>query len=161
MAVIAGQRIHYVHELHRQYGPFVRIGPGEVSVADPKSVTAIHRINSGFNKSPWYITLVNLPRPAMFSMNDPRAHAGRRKLFARAFSKSYLRQTYEPTVHALVKMAVGKMHTELQEGRTDVMKWWTFMATDVIASLLFGDSFKMVQHGQVWFIRACRAGTND
>jgi len=31
----------------------------------------------------------------------------------------------------------------------DVLKWWTFMATDVIAHVSFGESFHMIETGKV------------
>lgn len=128
----------------------MRISPDEVSVADPKSVSAIHKINSGYNKSPWYADVASFGRPILFSMNDPKAHSVRRKLFARAFSKSYLRQTYESTVHSMTKQVVERMKAEAgSNGTTDVLKWWTFMATDVSALLMFGDSFHAIETGQV------------
>lgn len=128
----------------------MRISPNEVSVADPKSVSAIHKISSGYNKSPWYADAAPFGRPILFSMNDPKLHSVRRKLFARAFSKSYLRHTYESTVHSMTKQVVEKMKTETgSNGTTDVLKWWTFMATDISALLMFGDSFHATENGQV------------
>jgi cytochrome P450 len=149
-AVVTGRRIHYIQDLHAKYGPIVRISPNEVSVADPQSVSMIHKINSGYTKSPWYIDVAPFGRPILFSMSDPKAHAARRKLFARAFSKTYLRQTYESTVHSMTKQVVAKMKLEARSnGTTDVLKWWTFMATDVSALLMFGDSFHAIEQGQV------------
>jgi cytochrome P450 len=147
---VTGCRIHHIQALHEKYGPIVRVSPKEVSVSDPQSVAMIHKINSGFTKSPWYIDVVPFGRPILFSMNDTKAHATRRKLFARAFSKTYLRQTYESTVHTMTKLVVEKMKAEAKtKGTTDVLKWWTFMATDVSALLMFGDSFHTIEQGQV------------
>lgn len=36
-------------------------------------------------------------------------------------------------------------------GVADVFKWWTFMATDIIGELSFGESFRMLEHGKVNF----------
>jgi cytochrome P450 len=149
-----GKRIHYVHALHEKYGAIVRISPDEVSVADPQSVSAIHKISSGYNKSPWYLDVAPFGRPILFSMSDSKAHATRRKLFARAFSKTYLRQNYESTVHSMAKQVVEKMKSDSEKtGTTDVLKWWTFMATDVSAFLMFGDSFHAIEAGQVSLVQ--------
>jgi cytochrome P450 len=149
-AVITGQRIHYIQALHEKYGAIVRISPDEVSVADPQCVATIHKINSGYNKSPWYGEVVPFGRPILFSMTDPKSHAMRRKLFARAFSKTYVKQTYESTVHSMAKQVVEKMiHESKANGSADVLKWWTFLATDVSALLMFGDSFHAIEQGQV------------
>jgi hypothetical protein len=37
-------------DLHRQYGPLVRIGPRHVSVGDPAAIPVIYGLNKGFTK---------------------------------------------------------------------------------------------------------------
>lgn len=94
----------------------------------------------------------------MFDMPGGREHADRRKLFARAFSKSELRRVWEGVVRQKVRMAVGQIKNELDAGggvsangerRCDVLKWWTFLATDVAGHLMFGEDFGMLQLGVV------------
>ncbi|KAI0121149.1 cytochrome P450, partial [Xylariales sp. AK1849] len=152
--ILAGQRMYYQHRLHEKYGPIVRIGPEEVAVADLEAFSQIHRIGSGFNKAPWYdSTVIGLPgqdRPeyGVFNMQDPKAHAQRRRLFARPFSNTALRKNWEDAVRVTVELAVSKIKADAEGGVADVMKWWTLMATDVIAHLSFGESFDMVGLGQ-------------
>ncbi|KIW10099.1 hypothetical protein PV08_11059 [Exophiala spinifera] len=148
-AIITGQRIFYVHELHQRYGPFVRISPTEIAVSDVESFTQIHRIGSGFHKSRWYLDLVDFPRPTLFSMNDPAAHAARRRLLARGFSKSSLRQRWESVVNDRILLTMRKIGEEsTAEGHADVLKWFTFMATDISSHLMFGNSQDMVNLGK-------------
>ncbi|KAH7122185.1 cytochrome P450 [Dactylonectria estremocensis] len=142
---LTGRRLHYIHALHEQYGPIVRISPHEIAVADPESFAAIHRIGSGFTKSAWYDSAPE----GIFSMRDPKTHAQRRKLFARAFSATELRANWEDVVRDKVELAVSKIQGEAKEhGEVDVMKWWTLMATDVIGHLSFGESFEMLEIGR-------------
>ncbi|KAF7549664.1 hypothetical protein G7Z17_g6221 [Cylindrodendrum hubeiense] len=142
---LTGRRLHWIHALHEQYGPIVRISPREIAVADPESFAAIHRIGSGFTKSAWYDTIPE----GIFAMREPKAHAQRRKLFARAFSATELRANWEDTVRDKVERAVEKIQGEAMEhGEVDVMKWWTLMATDIIGHLSFGESFEMLEIGR-------------
>lgn len=47
-------------------------------------------------------------------------------------------------------MAIGRISEELEKrGAADVFKWWLFMATDVIGELSFGESFRMLEAGEV------------
>ena len=46
------RRIHYIHSLHQSYGSVVRIAPAEVATSDFESFREIHRIKSGYLKSP-------------------------------------------------------------------------------------------------------------
>ena len=143
--------MYYAHSLHERYGPYVLIAPNEVSTSSPVAFSQIHKIGAGsFTKSNWYADLVGFERPTLFTMVDSRAHAVRRKLLARAFSKTYLRQHWEGVVREKIRMAVERMKGESEmEGSTDVLKWWTLMATDVATHLMFGDSFHMIEEGNV------------
>lgn len=47
-------------------------------------------------------------------------------------------------------MAVDRIAEEMgKRGVADVFKWWLFMATDVIGELSFGESFRMLEAGEV------------
>lgn len=56
----------------------------------------------------------------------------------------------------MVRKVVARMKSEAEHGTADILKWWTFMATDVSALLMFGDSFKMIERGEV-----CRAAGKE
>lgn len=148
---LSGRRIFYVDELHRQYGGVVRISPTEVAVSDLAAVSQIHKIGGGFLKSDFYRNIIPNRPPGLFSMQDPHQHAVRRRLFARAFSNSNLRATWESEVRKKTELAVMRISQDAK-GTTkgaDIFKWWTLMATDVIAHLSFGESFNMLEQGKV------------
>ncbi|KAI7203551.1 cytochrome P450 monooxygenase [Hortaea werneckii] len=150
LAVVGGRRIHHVHALHEKYGPYVRISPNEIAVNDPTGFKKIHSIGSGFTKAEWYLRLVDMDRPGVFAMTDQRAHAARRKMFARPFSKTHLREHWERAVREKVDLALSRMQNELRTaGTVDALKWWTLMATDVSSTLMFGDCFHTLESGEV------------
>ena len=146
---MGGRRIHYVDSLHQSYGSFVRISPTEIAVNDVKGFKQIHGINSGFEKSPWYGKFTTMERPALFTMTNATAHAARRRMFARAFSKSHIRQHWEWAIREKVELAVFRIREQLeQQEKVDVLKWWKFMASDASAHLMFGESFGTLQRGE-------------
>jgi len=49
-AVTGGRRIFYIDDLHRKYGPVVRISPKEVAVSDIEGFKQIHAVSSKFTK---------------------------------------------------------------------------------------------------------------
>ena len=150
LAIISGRRMYYVHHLHQQYGSYVRISPTEVAVSDPEGFIQIHKVASGFTKSIWYTDIVQPERPTLFTMVDAKAHAARRRLMARAFSKTYLRHNWEGIVRDKIRLAVTKMEGESSGmGKMDALKWWTLMTTDVATHLMFGESFHMIEEGKV------------
>lgn len=146
--IITGRRIHYVDSLHQKYGPVVRIAPDEIAVSDVEGFANIHKIGGGFLKSPWYETLV-AREPGIFAQRDPHKHAARRRLFAQAFSNSALQRNWVEEIHEKARLAVSRIKEDAIAGEADIMKWWTLMATDVIAHLAFGESFDMLKLGKV------------
>lgn len=109
----------------------------------------IHRVGSGFLKTEWYEQFTQ-GREGVFNMRDVKKHAQRRKLFARPFSKTVLRSTWEPVVRDKVQLMISQIQNELTTGGVcDIFKWATFLATDVSAHLMFGESFEMLQRGEV------------
>ncbi|OIW26271.1 cytochrome P450 [Coniochaeta ligniaria NRRL 30616] len=145
--ILTGRRIHYVDYLHQRYGPVVRIAPDEVAVNDVEAFSQIHKIGAGFLKSQWYDT-VTAWEPGIFEMRDPRQHAARRRLFARAFSNSSLRRNWEAEIRAKGDLAVARIKADALAGGADILKWWTLMTTDVISHLAFGESFHMLETGK-------------
>lgn len=147
--VLTGQRIFYVHDLHRRYGSVVRVGPGEVNVCDLDAFREIHRIGSGFVKSDWYKASTPGLEDNVFAMTNVQEHAARRKLLAWPFSRSSLLSNFQDLVMERARLAVSKIKEEAGRGPCDAMKWWTLMTTDVIAQVAFGEDSGLLEAGQV------------
>ncbi|KAK9855884.1 hypothetical protein MYU51_001537 [Penicillium brevicompactum] len=143
---LKGYRSQWVDELHDKYGPVVRIAPDAVDISDYDGFREIHKIGSAFVKSSWYIKF----REAIncFTATDPHVHARKRRLLSRPFSKTSLREHWEPTVRQLAEAAVRGIKKEAAVGPSDSMKWWTFMATDVTGALVFSEAFGMTETGK-------------
>ncbi|KAK0618649.1 Cytochrome P450 monooxygenase aflV [Lasiodiplodia hormozganensis] len=149
LALLSGKRTLFIHDLHKKYGPVVRISPGEVSISDPTACRTIHRAGSGFLKSDWYSRFVDHEVPGIFEMSDAKQHAARRRLLARAFTKTELRARWEGMIQTKTKLAMERISGEIESaGQVDVLKWWAFLATDVVGHLMFGESFRMLDLGE-------------
>lgn len=63
-----GRRTLYVHELHKRYGPVVRLAPNEVSFASAAAVKDIYgSAGSGYDKTDFYNLFTVYGRRTMFS----------------------------------------------------------------------------------------------
>ena len=124
------------------------MSPDEIAIADLASVKQVYRIGTNFLKSPWYQKFNESPRPGIFTMIDVKDHAARRRMFAQNFSKTSL-TLFEPQVRRKVETAIAKIKRDLQESKADVLKWFTFMATDIIGELSFGESFNILEQEKV------------
>ncbi|KAF2013278.1 cytochrome P450 [Aaosphaeria arxii CBS 175.79] len=146
-AVVTGQRVFYIDDLHQKYGPIVRLSPNEVGIADLQGFREIHKIGTKYLKSSWYQRLVNFPKAGSFTMIDPRQHGPRRKLLSRSFSRSYLVENWEQVVRDKAHLAIKKIKAAASQDKADVFNWWMLLASDISAHLAFGESFGMVEMG--------------
>lgn len=79
-----GQIYKDVRSLHEKYGDFVRVGPSEISIADPAGFNAVHSATSQCERGPWYE--INNPGISLQMVRDRKEHGRRRKAWDRAFS---------------------------------------------------------------------------
>ncbi|KAK4646105.1 hypothetical protein QC761_207400 [Podospora bellae-mahoneyi] len=148
-SVFSNNRIHYVHSLHRRYGPIVRISPREIDIAEPTTAREIHKMGSGFTKAPFYALLSPGPVDNIFNFRDPKLHSARRRLYAKGFTLSSLRREWEPTIRETVALAVAKIKADALRGEkgAEVMGWFTLMANEIVCRLTFGGGEDTVKKG--------------
>lgn len=150
-AVTGGKRIFYIDALHKKYGPVVRISPQEVAVFDTEAFRQIHAVSGGYTKGDFYTKLTNFPVHSVFTLRDAKEHGVRRRLFAKGFSKTYLREHWEGVVREKVQFAVDRLVRDANAhgGKVDVFKWWSLMGADIIGCLCFGETFGLLDLGDV------------
>ncbi|CAK3945425.1 Cytochrome P450 [Lecanosticta acicola] len=136
-------RIHvYVDDLHREYGPVVRITPDMVAIADPDGVADIFRSSRGYLKGPVYESLLR----SFFATRDPVLHGQRRRLFARPLANSSLQAFWADEIRERVTLTVQRIKSDAENnGEGDAYKWWNIMANDVITRLSFGESLFLLE----------------
>jgi hypothetical protein len=52
-------------------------------------------------------------------------------------------------VHEKIKLAISRLRADALATTADLLKWWFLMATDITVHLAFGESFHMVEKGEV------------
>jgi cytochrome P450 len=150
-AVTGGRRIFYIDALHKKYGPVVRISPNEVAIFDIEAFRQIHAVSGGYTKGDFYTKLTNFPVHSVFTLRDAKSHGLRRRLFAKGFSKTYVRENFEDIVREKVQLAVDNIAEDgaNNDGVVDVFKWWSLMGADIVGCLGFGESFGLLELGTV------------
>lgn len=84
---LSARRMHKFAEidrLHQQHGDYVRVGPRELSIANPQALNLIYGSGSQTTKGPFYDGAQ--PYISVHSTRDKKDHARRRKVWDRAFS---------------------------------------------------------------------------
>ena len=129
-------------------GSFVRVSPTEIAVSDLAAFKTVHKVGSPFTKSQWYQKFNESSHPGIFALIDPREHGVRRRLFAQSFSNTSMLK-FETVIRNKVDLAVSKIKRDALAGQADILRWFTFLATDTIGELSFGRSFDMLEHERV------------
>lgn len=127
----------------------VRVAPDEVDISDVGAAKEIHRVGGPFLKSKWYLTLIAGGVHNIFSITDLEKHSWHRRLLSAPLAEKNVK-LMEPIINARISLAIGRISQEIKtRGAADVFKWWTFMTTDIIGELSFGNSFRMLEQGKV------------
>ncbi|KAL0952984.1 hypothetical protein HGRIS_007195 [Hohenbuehelia grisea] len=139
-----GRRYLVVHELHKKYGPFVRIAPNHISVAHKDAIPVVYGQGSGaFDKSAYYHAFVS-DKASIFSTVDRQDHAHKRRLVSQAFSYKAL-LSVAPLLHTSLNNFVDKLdEISTREGWIDALSWFNFLAFDILSDLAFGEPIGMV-----------------
>ncbi|KAB8216388.1 cytochrome P450 [Aspergillus novoparasiticus] len=151
-------RIHLaIADLHRKYGPVVRISPNELYFSSVESWKAIygHR-TSGLPtpiKSEFYdIYGAGFNSLCIGSERDPAKHGKMRKMLSAAFAtKSLVEQ--EHIISSAVDEFIGRIG---RDGGPDspglnMTKWYEMVAFDILGEMAFGQSFQSVKSGKLHF----------
>ncbi|KAJ8119669.1 hypothetical protein ONZ43_g3430 [Nemania bipapillata] len=137
-----------VQKLHAEYGDYVRLGPSELSIADPEAVKAIYGTQSPVSKGPWYTLLE--PRTPLFMARDKQEHARRRKVWDQGFSTKAL-LGYD----IRITKAIDQLLQVLEERRDkpiNVSEWFTYFVFDVMEDLAFNHSSQMLLDGKEAYV---------
>lgn len=134
---------------HTGSGPIVRVGPNEINVSTVEGVKTIYNTRETFVKSRFYQDFTVGDYQTIFNTSDVAYNRRHRRLLGAPMMEANIK-TLEPTVVSLVDLAMQRISQEMDErGAADLLKWWTFLSTDVIGELTFGESFRTLQQGKV------------
>ncbi|TBU44047.1 cytochrome P450 [Dichomitus squalens] len=108
-----GDRRLFIHSLHMQYGPVVRVAPNEVSYATREAVKEIYASGgSGYDKSSFYSLFQNFETGNMFSTLQKDEHAAVKKQFAERYSKIHVSK---PEVSSVIQENVDAFMSRATE----------------------------------------------
>ncbi|KAF9771388.1 hypothetical protein IL306_010970 [Fusarium sp. DS 682] len=137
-------------ELHKKYGPIVRIAPNEYSIDDPAAAKIIYGSGRGFTKSPWYYASGNpiSPLPNIFVEPNPHIHAQARRKVAAAYSMTNLVQL-EPFIDKCSAVLKERLEEFARSGYPlEISHWMQCYAFDVIGMMTLGKRFGFLDSGE-------------
>lgn len=138
-------------ELHKKYGPVVRIAPNELSFDTARSWKDIYGSRPGhlpFCKSEFYDGgFFSGLAYSVITERDPSVHAKLRKTLLTAFSDRSLKEQ-EYLIDEGVNEFISELgtHAAVEQG-SDLALWVSLATFDIIGSLAFGESFGGLKTG--------------
>ncbi|KAL3417395.1 hypothetical protein PVAG01_11395 [Phlyctema vagabunda] len=148
--ISAGDMHRYTKDLHRQYGPLVRIAPDEVSCSDPEAKDIIYATNKGYTKTDFYLTQAPKlsPHGDSFTELDEKKHTSRRKMINGIFRLESVLES-EKYMDNVTRAFLVRMSEFADAGASiDMGDWVHYYTFDVIGELFFGRMFGSVDEGK-------------
>jgi hypothetical protein len=142
-----GDECTLINELHKKYGPVIRIAPNEVCFSDGTALVPIYSEKGGFLKAPCYTNFDIEGHRTIFSALDPAHRAIRSKAVLPMFSMGNIRNGND-VIEDCVRKFVARIKTEAQDSRAaqrvegrskpiNLLNLCRSLALDAICSYLF------------------------
>ncbi|PBP24706.1 toxin biosynthesis cytochrome P450 monooxygenase [Diplocarpon rosae] len=146
-----GRLPYEIAELHRIYGPVVRIAPDELNYILEEAWQDIYAKplprNTQLRKDPHqFIENPDGPRGLLVEPRD-EVHARHRRNLAPGFSEKILREQ-EPLLTQYFDLLIQKLHDQAGSP-VDVAKYYEFTAVDIIGELTFGEPFSCLETSEM------------
>ncbi|KAM0230947.1 hypothetical protein ACHAP5_011223 [Fusarium lateritium] len=137
-AICRGRFLWKIQELHRQYGPIVRINPYEVHINDANFYDEIYA--NGPHRPRNKVRFMSTHDESMFDSFKAETHRVRRAALSGSFSKQSIR-ALEPRILETISQLTGRMSTLGGTGEVVNLKaLYSGLTMDVIAQYCFGES---------------------
>ncbi|KAF8069222.1 cytochrome P450 [Lyophyllum atratum] len=120
--------------LHDKYGPFVRIGPNELSVCDVDAALAILG-PGGLPKGRYYEARQDPRVPGNLLALKGQAHTDRRRLWSRAFTNDSLAD-FEEALAKEAETLTDRLATEAKSGVVDLSHWLSYFSLDFMGEMM-------------------------
>jgi averantin hydroxylase len=138
-------------ELHKRYGPVVRVAPWELSYTDSAALKPIYGHHNptteGFSEMDKDRMEYNIAINGVWNILGAKAveHGRYRRLLSHSFSDKGLREM-QPRVQNFVDLLIKRLkETAAKGGYTDMLQWYNWTTFDLIGDLAFGTSFHCLE----------------
>ncbi|KAJ5817893.1 hypothetical protein N7447_007901 [Penicillium robsamsonii] len=136
-----GDECTVVFNLHRKYGPVLRVAPNDVDIASADAIDPIYIARGGFPKSPAYSKFNIDGHNTIFSTLTLPERAARAKAVAPLFSTASLRQS-EQVFSQVFDDFVARLRREADKGTpVNVLNVSRCMAIDAVSGYLFQNRY--------------------
>ncbi|KAI0482079.1 isotrichodermin C-15 hydroxylase [Xylariaceae sp. FL0804] len=141
-ALLRARIVFDVEEMHKRYGPVVRIAPDELAFQDPRAWRDV--MGGGASEIPKWIGMYGVPSflpPHLQNTISKEHHRTLRRAMAPGFSDASLR-AQEPMLTKYIDLLVRRLRQKCEGGNpVDLQLWYEYVTFDIICDLAVGESF--------------------
>lgn len=144
--ILSGHVHREVLELHKRYGPVIRIGPNTLAYSHPDAMRQIRSFRP--KDKPEHIKDPNLQ---VFNKQnivgaDRVNHTRYRKIMRRAFSHNAVLEQ-QPIILRYTDRLCSRLRDISGDGKgaIDIARWFSYVMIDIIGDLTFGEPFECLE----------------
>ncbi|ORY07559.1 putative cytochrome P450 [Clohesyomyces aquaticus] len=143
-AILVGKYYEQIEQMHKKYGPIVRITPYEVHINDPKYFNELYNVAKKLDKDPWYYSWLSR-NGSIFATIDADHHKLRSSVIKRYFSTASISR-----IEPVLKTHFAVFCRRLQECREQkkpipLSDAYRSLAVDVITDLSVPKSYNLLE----------------
>ncbi|KAN0106094.1 cytochrome P450 [Hyaloscypha variabilis] len=136
-----GDEASTIHQLHEQYGLYVRVSPNEVDISDSEAIAPIYVTKGGFTKAPCYANFDIDGHKTIFSTTDMEYRKPRASAVVGMFSTKSIREN-EAAIYGCVDRMVSRMKEESKTGLpVNILNLARSLAVDAVSTHLFQENY--------------------
>lgn len=141
--LLQGKFTTHLQELHKQYGPIIRITPTELHINDPEFYDQIYSRNSRRDKYSYFSGRFGYASDS-FSTIDHDVHRLRRKPLNPMFSAKRIGE-FQPVIRENLEKLCQKIAQYQNDGQVvPLNRAWMAVTTDIITEYAFAKSYNQV-----------------
>lgn len=134
-------------DLHQKYGPIVRISPNDLAVDGSVGFPQVFQHRPGKPEWPKHRGFYFDGDEVSLIAGGQEIHRRLRRQLNHAFSDASMYEQ-EPIVKKYIQLLCSRLGELAATGETvDLVRWFNFMAFDIIGDLMFADSFHSLDGG--------------
>ncbi|KAK7729398.1 hypothetical protein SLS53_009248 [Cytospora paraplurivora] len=146
-------------ELHKKYGPIVRIAPDEVSLSSPEAARTLLSAGKRFYKTKFYSVFPPVENPDIFTECREDVHARKKKVANVPYSMAAMQQL-SPFIDDTIDLLFQKMDAAAagltgasinafpKGSVVDLGNWLHWFAFDVLGEVAFSRKFGFLEQGR-------------
>ncbi|KAK3386864.1 putative cytochrome P450 [Podospora didyma] len=148
----SGRQPYKILDLHRKYGPVVRVAPNELSFNSAQSWQDIYNYredNKVFMKGSFYEggSFATRGYTSIVTEPNPKKHHEMRRLLSHSFSQQSLSEQESLIAKTIDKLVLDVVGTRgKQQSGFDISRSFAMMTFDIIGDLSFGETFGCIEN---------------